>query len=176
MTRPEDLWGEDFAKKRKIAVAKKIKERTQITPAMRREIIGIAKTRFSGDRQSFDYPCGNSTFNVLLVQAPADMSNPYKFSSGDYSVKFDWQGTTVGVAMNQNQLNMIRPTEFYVIVGFLANKGKYTNFYLRSIITLDQIADSGVEPIEAPTELKEEEEEEEPVDLVTKDVTPVETN
>jgi len=172
MTRPEDLWGDDFTRKRKLVVAKKIKEKTTITPAMRREIIGIAKTSLSGEKQSFDYPCGKSTFNVLLVQAPSDMSNPFKFDSGDYSVKFDWQGSKVGVALNQEQLNIIRPEEFYVIVGFLSNKGRYTNFYLRTIITLDQIADSGVEPIEATVE----EPEPEPVDLVqSKDVTPTET-
>jgi len=168
MTRPEDLWGEDFTKKRKMVVAKKIKERTTITPAMRREIIGLAKTSLSGDRQSFDYPCGNSTFNVLLVQAPNDMSNPFKFDSGDYSVKFDWQGSKVGVVLTPDQKETIRPAEFYVIVGFLVNKGRFTNFYLRTIITLDQIADSGVEPIEAPVKEK-------PVDLVTRDVTPTET-
>jgi len=176
MTKPEDLWGDDFARKRKLVVAKKIKAKTQITPAMRREIIGMARTTLNGERQSFDYPCLGSTYNVLLVQAPSDMSNPFKFESGDFSVKFDWQGSKVGVALNKEQLEMIRPEEFYVIVGFLSNKGRYTNFYLRTIITLDQIADAGVKPIELPEEQAEAEPlEEEPVDLVSKEVTPTET-
>ena len=88
MTRPEDLWGEDFAQKRKMIVAKKIQARTQVTPAMRREIIGMCKTAFTGGRQAFDYPCGQSTYNVLLVKAPNEM-NPFKFESGDFSLKVD---------------------------------------------------------------------------------------
>lgn len=177
MTEPEEIWGNKFKTKYKTMVAKSYSDRTQVSPAMRREIIGLVRNTFNGEKVSMQYPRNNITFDVILVQAPKQIT-PRQFPSGDYSLGVQWKGSWVSAILTQERLKRIEPDKFYVIVGFLKLKAQYRNFYVRDIITLDQIkdlGDSGISNDEEPVkeELEVVEAEPEMVEgVATKEITP----
>jgi hypothetical protein len=154
MTTPEEIWGAKFKDKYKTAMAKSYKDRTQVTPAMRREIIGLVRSHFDGEKVAMQYPRDSITYDVILVQAPKSM-NPRTFDSGDLSLGMLWKGTWVGAVMSEEKYRDLEPDKFYVLVGFLKIKEPYKNFYVRSIITMEQVknADIGNKTLDNANEL-----------------------
>lgn len=139
IVKPEDIWGERFKTKYRDLVSKSYRDRTEITLSMRQEIIGLVKSAFDGERVSLTYPRNNTEYNVILVQAPRSIL-PRQFSSGDYNIGMMWKGSWVSAIVSEKFKAMIEPDKFYILVGFLKLKGQYQNFYVRDIITLEEVA------------------------------------
>ena len=136
-------WADKYKEKSKNLSMKRA--RLTVTPELRKEIVGIAKSKLTPESPLVSFNADGSKFHIALVETPGDIKT--RIMSWTKSVSMLWDNKWFGANFNKEMEHFISGltgTTPYVLVGNMVNKadknGKlWYNFDVMDLLTMDDL-------------------------------------